>query len=113
MRKIHYSWIILAITFLAVIVAGIIRSSSGIFIDPFEAEFGWGRPTISFAFAVCLFLYGLAGPFMAAFVEIFGLKRMMIVSMGLLVAGLGLTFIMQQEWQLILIWGVMIGVNGT
>ncbi len=111
MRKIHYSWIILAITFITIIVAGIIRSSSGIFIDPFEMEFGWDRPTISFAFAVCLFLYGLSGPFMAAFVDVFGLKRMMLYSMSILSIGLGLTFVMKSEWQLILIWGVMLGIG--
>lgn len=111
MRKIHYSWIILAVTFCAIIAAGIVRSSSGVFIDPFELEFGWDRPSISFAFAVSLFLYGLSGPFMAAFVELFGLKRMMLYSMGVLAAGLSLTFIMQEEWQLLLIWGVMIGLG--
>lgn len=111
MRRLHYSWIILAVTFCAIIVAGIVRSSSGIFIDPFEAEFGWERPSISFAFAVCLFLYGFSGPFMAAFVEIFGLKRMMLWSMAILASGLALTFVMQTEWQLILIWGVMIGIG--
>lgn len=111
MRKIHYSWMILAVTFCAIIVAGIVRSSSGVFIDPFEAEFGWDRPSISFAFALSLFLYGLSGPFMAAFVELFGLKRMMIYSMGVLAAGLSLTFVMEKEWQLLLIWGVMIGLG--
>lgn len=111
MRKVHYSWVVLAVTFIAIIVAGIIRSSSGIFLDPFESEFGWGRPTISFAFAVCLFLYGFSGPFMAAFVEVFGLKRMMLYSMAILTVGLALTFIMKTEWQLILIWGVMLGVG--
>ena len=111
MRKLHYSWIILAVTFCAIIVAGIVRSSSGIFIDPFEVAFGWERPSISFAFAVCLFLYGFSGPFMAAFVEIFGLKRMMLWSMAILASGLALTFVMQTEWQLILIWGVMIGIG--
>ena len=111
MRKLHYSWVILAVTFCAIIVAGIVRSSSGIFIDPFEMEFGWERPSISFAFAVCLFLYGFSGPFMAAFVEIFGLKRMMLWSMAILASGLALTFVMQTEWQLILIWGVMIGIG--
>ncbi|QCR34037.1 MFS transporter [Lysinibacillus sp. SGAir0095] len=111
MRKIHYSWVILAVTFTAIIVAGIIRSSSGIFLDPFESEFGWGRPTISFAFAVCLFLYGFSGPFMAAFVEVFGLKRIMLYSMAILSVGLALTFIMKSEWQLILIWGVMLGIG--
>ncbi len=111
MKKFHYSWVILAVTFIAIIVAGIIRSSSGIFLDPFEMEFGWGRPTISFAFAVCLFLYGFSGPFMAAFVEVFGLKRMMLYSMSILSVGLGLTYVMQSEWQLILIWGVMLGIG--
>jgi len=111
MKKVHYSWIILAVTFLSIIVAGIIRSSSGIFINPFELEFGWSRPAISFAFAVSLFLYGFSGPFMAAFVEVFGLKRMMLYSMLTLSTGLALTFVMQSQWQLILIWGVMIGVG--
>ncbi|MER1987208.1 MAG: MFS transporter [Solibacillus sp.] len=111
MRKIHYSWIILAVTFCAIIAAGIVRSASGVFIDPFEMEFGWDRPSISFAFALSLFLYGLSGPFMAAFVELFGLKRMMLYSMGVLAAGLSLTFVMDKEWQLLLIWGVMIGLG--
>lgn len=113
MRKIHYSWVVLAVTFIAIIVAGIIRSSSGIFIDPFETEFGFGRPMISFAFAMCLFLYGFSGPFMAAFVEVFGLKRMMLISMAILSIGLGLTFVMKNEWQLILIWGVMLGIGSS
>lgn len=111
MKKWHYSWIVLAVTFLAIIVAGIIRSASGVFIEPFEQDFGWGRPSISLAFAVSLFLYGFSGPFMAAFVEKFGLKRMMLWSMGLLTAGLACTYVMQKEWQLILIWGVMIGIG--
>ena len=111
MKKLHYSWIILIIAFFAIIVAGIIRSSSGVFIEPFEQEFNWSRPMISFAFAVGLFLYGFSGPFMAAFVERFGLKRVMLYSMALLAIGLSLTFIMKSSWQLILIWGVMIGIG--
>lgn len=111
MKKLHYSWVILVVTFISIIVAGIIRSSSGIFIDPFETEFGWGRPAISFAFAVGLFLYGFSGPFMAAFVDIFGLKKMMLYSMAILTVGLSLTFVMNNEWQLILIWGVMLGIG--
>ena len=111
MKRIHYSWVILAVSFLAIIVAGIIRSSSGVFIEPFEQEFGWGRPSISFAFALSLFLYGLSGPFMAAFVERFGLRKVMLSSMGLLVVGLSLTFVMKTEWQLTLIWGVLIGIG--
>ena len=113
MKKWHYSWIILAVTFTAIIVAGIIRSSAGVFIDPFEQDFGWNRPSISFAFAVSLFLYGFSGPFMAAFVEKYGLKRMMLGSMTLLAIALACTFVMQKEWQLVLIWGVMMGIGSA
>lgn len=111
MKKWHYSWIILAVSFISIIVAGIIRSSAGVFINPFEQDFGWSRPSISLAFAVCLFLYGFSGPFMAAFVEKYGLKRMMLGSMLLLSIALACTFVMKQEWQLILIWGVMMGIG--
>lgn len=111
MKKWHYSWVILAVTFISIIVAGIIRSSAGVFIIPFELQFGWSRPSISFAFALSLFLYGFSGPFMAAFVEKYGLRRMMLASMTLLSIALACTFIMQKEWQLILIWGVMMGIG--
>lgn len=111
LKKWHYSWIVLTVTFIAIIVAGIIRSSAGVFIVPFENQFGWSRPSISFAFAISLFLYGFSGPFMAAFVEKYGLKRMMLGSMTLLAIALACTFFMQQEWQLILIWGIMMGIG--
>ncbi|OCS89162.1 MFS transporter [Caryophanon latum] len=113
MKKWHYSWTILIVTFFAIIVAGIIRSSSGVFIIPFENTFGWSRASISFAFAISLFLYGFFGPFMAAFVEKYGLTRMMLYSMGLLTLSLAATFIMQHEWQLVIIWGVMMGTGSS
>ncbi|WP_043931502.1 MFS transporter [Bacillus sp. EB01] len=113
MKRIHYSWFILSITFLSIIVAGIAISSSGVFIDSFENEFGWERPIITLAFAISLFLYGISGPFMAALLEVMGLKKMMIVSMATLLAGLMLTLIMNESWQLIIIWGVIIGLGAS
>ncbi|MGE6753900.1 MFS transporter [Rossellomorea sp. NPDC071047] len=113
MKRLHYSWIILAISFFSIIVAGIVRSSSGVFIEPFESEFGWDRSIISLAFAVGLFLYGISGPFMAALIEVLGLKKMMIGSMATLLVGTLLTLVMNQPWQLILIWGIIIGLGSS
>jgi MFS family permease len=110
-KRIHYSWIILIIAFFSIIVAGIVRSSSGVFIVPFENEFGWDRSIISLAFAISLFLYGLSGPFMAALIEVLGLKKMMLGAMATLLAGVLSTFFMEHSWQLILIWGVIIGLG--
>ncbi|BCB02524.1 MFS transporter [Bacillus sp. KH172YL63] len=113
MKRLHYSWIILVICFFSIIVAGIVRSSSGVFIEPFENEFGWDRSVISLAFAVGLFLYGISGPFMAALIEVLGLKKIMLLSMGTLFFGTLFTFVMNEPWQLIIIWGIVIGLGSS
>ncbi|WP_077214494.1 MFS transporter [Bacillus dakarensis] len=111
MKRIHYSWVILSVAFFSILIAGIVRSSSGVFIVPFETEFGWERATISLAFAVGLLLYGFSGPFMAALIEVTGVKKMMILAMTTLLVGVLLTYFMVKPWQLILIWGVIIGLG--
>lgn len=113
MKRIHYSWFVLTITFFSIIVAGITLSSSGVFIGPFEQEFGWDRSIIAMAFAISLFLYGISGPFMAALLEVIGLKKMMVAAMIILVIGISLTLLMQQAWQLIIIWGFIIGLGAS
>ena len=113
MKRIHYSWAILVVTFFSIIVAGILISSSGVFIDAFEKEFGWNRPIIALAFAISLFLYGIAGPFIAALLEVLGIKKMMLLSMSTLLVGSLLTLVMNQSWQLLLIWGILIGLGAS
>lgn len=88
-------------------------ASSGVFLTPFEKAFGWNRQVISLAFGISLFIYGFAGPFMAALLQKFGLKKMMLASMGTLLIGLLLIFLMNQSWQLIIIWGVIIGLGSS
>ncbi|MCM3618403.1 MFS transporter [Sutcliffiella horikoshii] len=113
MRKLHYSWIILMVVFVSIIVAGITRSSSGVFIIPFENEFGWKRTEISFAVGLSLLMYGLSGPFMGALVQIIGVKKMMIYSMSTLIVGLSLTLVMNETWHLVVIWGILIGMGSS
>lgn len=113
LKRIHYSWFILTVTFFSIIVAGIVMASSGVFLTPFESEFGWDRSVISLAFGICMFFFGIAGPFMAALLEKLGLKKMMLSSMGILIVGLLLTYLMNQSWQLIIIWGIIIGLGSS
>src|SRR5467141_1586449 len=76
--KLHYAWVVAAVTFLALLVAAGLRSTPGVLIVPLEAEFGWSRATISFAVGLNIFLYGLIGPFAAAGMDRFGLRRTML-----------------------------------
>ncbi len=80
-------------------------------ILPLGDDFGWDRATISLAVAINLFLYGLCGPFAGAFMLRFGVRRVMVGALLTLAAGVGLSVFIQQPWQLILLWGVVVGLG--
>ncbi len=110
-RKLHYAWVVAGVTFLTLLVAAGLRSTPGVLIVPLETEFGWSRATISFAIGVNIFLYGLIGPFAAAVMDRFGLRRTMLVALASIAAGVALTPLMTRPWQLMLLWGVVVGTG--
>jgi len=81
-------------------------------VVPLESEFHWSRATISLAVGVNLFLYGLIGPFAAALMDSFGVRRTMLAALALIALGVAATPLMQQSWQLVALWGVVVG-SGT
>ena len=109
MKRLHPAWIVAACTFAVLLVAAGVRSTPGVLIVPLETEFGWQRSTISFAVAVNILLYGLIGPFAAALLERFGLRRTVGCALALLSLGVALTPLMTQPWQLVGLWGVLVG----
>lgn len=109
MRRLNPAWVVAACTFLVLLVAAGIRSTPGVLIVPLETEFHWPRDTISFAVAVNILLYGLVGPFMAAIIERFGLRRTVGSALAVISLGVALTPLMTQSWQLVLLWGVLVG----
>ena len=112
--KLHYAWVVAAVTFLTLLAAAGVRATPGVLIVPLETEFGWSRATISFAVGINIFLYGLIGPFAAAVMDRFGLRRTMLAALALIAAGVALTPLMTQPWQLMLLWGVVVGTgSGT
>ena len=78
--RLHYGWIVAAVTFLILLAAAGIRSAPGVMIVPLEQEFGWDRATISLAISLNILLFGLWGPFAAAFMERFGMRRVMLTA---------------------------------
>jgi MFS family permease len=107
MRRLHYSWIIVAVGLVTLITSAGFRSTTGILIVPLQDEFGWSRATISFAIAINLVIYGLGGPFAAAFVERYGMRRVITVAVLGISVGAGLSTLMTAPWQLDVLWGVV------
>ena len=107
--KLHYAWIVAAVTFLVLLLTAGIRAAPGVLIVPLEDEFHWSRSTISFAVGVNLLLYGLIGPFAAALIDRFGVRRTMVTALLVTAAAVALSPAMQETWQLVLLWGVVVG----
>ncbi len=57
-RGVYYGWLVVAVTFLVLLVAAGVRALAGIVIKPLEGEFGWDRASISLAIAVSLVAMG-------------------------------------------------------
>lgn len=109
--RIHKAWLVAGVTFLTLICAAAFRSTTSILFMPLESEFGWSRSLTSSALAVNLVVYGVTAPFAATLMERFSPKRVAIAALGLVALGTGLTTVMTEPWQLMLYWGVFVGVG--
>jgi MFS family permease len=110
-RDIHYGWVVAAVTFITLLVTAAAMGTPGVLIVPLEKEFGWSDAQISSALALRIMLFGLFGPFAAAFMNRFGVRQVIIAAMALISAGLLASLAMTQLWQLVLLWGVVVGVG--
>jgi MFS family permease len=106
----YFAFVVVGIVFVCLLISAGVRGAPGVLILPWEASFGWSRAVISLAAAIGIFLYGLVGPFAAAFIQRFGLRRVTMLAFAVVaLATFGSSF-MQKPWQLILSWGVFSGL---
>nr|WP_051425927.1 MFS transporter [Jiangella gansuensis] len=109
--RIHRAWWVALVAFVALVGAAAFRATPSVMIEPFHQEFGWSHGTISFAISVNIMLYGLTSPFAAALMERFGMRRVVAAALALVSAGSGLTVFMSASWQLVLCWGLLVGLG--
>ncbi len=108
---IHYGWVVAGTTFFVMLATAAAMGSAGVLIGPLEQEFGWSNAQISGALAVRFALFGLLGPFAAAFLNRFGIRSVVVTALLLIVGGLLGSLAMTQFWQMVVLWGIVIGVG--
>jgi len=107
----NYVFLVVAVIFLALMVSAGLRATPGVLILPLESAFGWDRASISLAAAIGIFLYGLIGPFSAALMLRFGIRRTVLSALALMAASSAASALMTSRWQLVLCWGVLSGLS--
>ncbi|HEY5875406.1 MAG TPA: MFS transporter [Ilumatobacteraceae bacterium] len=102
---------VFAATLVILLLAAGFRASPAVLIDPLSEEFGWSRADIGLAVSVNVLLYGLMGPFAAALLARFGIRRIVPCALVLVAIGSGLAALVETRWQLVLCWGVLVGIG--
>jgi MFS family permease len=78
---------------------------------PLQQEFGWSTTVLSAAVSINLVLFGLTAPFAAALMERFGVRAVTATALVLIGMGSALTVLVNQSWQILLTWGLLIGLG--
>jgi MFS family permease len=110
-RRPHPAWAVAAVAFVALVGAAGFRATPGVMLHPLHDEFGWSLGVISAAVSINLILYGLTAPFAAALMDRFGIRRVVAGALLLVAAGSGLTVFMRSSIELILCWGILVGLG--
>src|SRR5919197_4380119 len=110
-QRLHYGWVVALVTFVILLVSAGVRATPGVLMVSLETEFGWSRAVISSAVAINIALFGLLGPFAASLMDRWGLRRVVLGALALLAMSVALTTRMQNQWQLTLLWGVLVGTG--
>ena len=107
----NYAFVVVAVIFLALLSSAGLRATPGVLVLPLQTAFGWNVGVISLSAAIGIFLYGLAGPFAAAVMQRFGIRRTVLGALTLMSASIGASYFMTAPWELFLTWGLLSGIG--
>jgi MFS family permease len=109
--RIHYAWVVLGGTAIALLAASGVRSAFGVFIKPMEAEFGWDRTALSLVASLSFVFNGATGPLVGRLADRWG-GRVVLAASGVLlgVGALGAALIVSL-WQLYATVGIIIAIG--
>jgi len=110
-RNIHYGWVMVGVTFFTALISAGTVGAPGVFIVPLQHEFGWTTAEISSALSIRFILFGLMAPFAAALLNRYGLRNVTLAAQLIVVSALLASLAMTKVWQLMLLWGVVIGIG--
>jgi sugar phosphate permease len=99
----HYPFLVVGTTFVTLVSAAGVLSALTMFVRPFESEFGWSAGQISMAQALQIALFGLTGPFAAAAMERYGVRRTIATALALLTCTSLIVTRVTAIWQLLIL----------
>jgi MFS family permease len=109
--KFFYGYIVVAASFLIMVVIWAAYYSFGVFFKPLITDFGWTRATTSGAFSLSAIINGLLAIVMGKLVDRFGPRIVMTICAILISSGFMLMSGIASIWQVYLFYGLIVGVG--
>jgi MFS family permease len=107
---IYYGWLVVFVLFLVLLTSAGVQSIPGIVILPLQEEFGWSRAAISLAVAGGILMLGLGGPFSGRLINRFGPLKLLVSAVVMAAIATASLYWLRSLAQLMLVWGVLIGL---
>jgi MFS family permease len=113
--KIHYAWIILAVSFIGVLASQGVRYSFGAFMEPWEEYFSTTRGTISAISFVSFLVFAVSQPIVGKLIDKIGVKKIFVLSTFIVGMVTILSFYATSVWQLFILYGIVasLGFGGA
>jgi MFS family permease len=109
--KIFYGFVIAIAAFFVLFSTYGVRFAYGVFFKPMAQELGFNAATTSAAYAISFFLEGVFSLVSGGLADRFGPRIVLSFSIILVFSGYCLMPLVHSQWQLFLIYGVIIGVG--
>ena len=108
-QRIFYGWVLVATACIMVGIGMGLVLSLGVFVEPFETTFGWGRGPIGQGILYGWIMYGAFSLFFGMLSDRVGLRRILVA--GGLMFGAGLLALSRMEslWQFYVFHGLLVG----
>lgn len=111
--RFFYGWVILAITFITILLVIGMRSAFSVFYVAILDEFGWSRADTAAIFSLSIIIFGISGPLAGILFDRLGPRKLYPLGAALLCLGAVLASQAREFWHFFFSYSLLVAVGSV